>query len=316
MIVTHTSPDWDAITGVWLLDRYHKSGIMVDYVNTGNPDREALQEAFAVVDTGGAFDPDDLRFDHHQFKGARASETCATEQVFNFLRGGNHLELEYLRPLIDLVLAGDTGRAGAAESRQLGIHAQLSSFKASVRGQEDSDEMTMNFGFSILNALVSHLEAQAKAKAELAKKVVYKSDDGLIWAIKHGSIGSSFAAYEEGAVLVVFEGSSIEVADGTTYPIGVSRKGEATWPNVGGLIEGIAEQKLYQSDNDPMAQELDRWFCHPAGFFAGRGTPKSPVFAPIKVELVELAKAIDGAWTQLSEELDIPRSNPGTYHRL
>ena len=54
MIVTHTNPDMDAITGVWLLKRF--GGLEdepVKFVNTGNPDVEMLDKAVAVVDTGG-----------------------------------------------------------------------------------------------------------------------------------------------------------------------------------------------------------------------------------------------------------------------
>lgn len=50
MIVTHTSPDWDAIGSVWLLQRYGGLGAQpVAFVNTGAPDVALLAEAVALV---------------------------------------------------------------------------------------------------------------------------------------------------------------------------------------------------------------------------------------------------------------------------
>lgn len=43
-----------------------------------------------------------------------------------------------------------------------------------------------------------------------------------------------------------------------------------------------------------MRDELGRWFLHPGGFFAGRGT--APVFEPVDIDIVTLAQALDAAW--------------------
>ena len=81
-IVTHVSPDLDAIASAWLLLRYvpNFEGAKVVFVNTGNPDRAILAQADAVVDTGGAYNPYQYWYDHHQME--NPNETCAAMLVW------------------------------------------------------------------------------------------------------------------------------------------------------------------------------------------------------------------------------------------
>lgn len=292
MIVTHTNPDFDAVCGVWLLKRF--GGLEnepVEFVNTGNPDAEKLEKAAAVVDTGRKLDSVNWRFDHHHLPGQDANDTCAAMQVYQLLK--NFADIAHLEPLINLIFTGDTGRSEANASRELGLHAILSGYKAWFSEQNPdvrlSDEAILAYGFGLLDVLEVRLRKQVEARTELAEKTVYKSDDGLLWAIRHGSPGSSFAAYDEGARIVIFEGQPVEVEGGTTYPVGIMRAGEWQEPNVGELVERIAVSK-------PFANEIGKWFRHPAGFFAGRGTAKAPVFEPVEIDIAALAEAVDAMW--------------------
>jgi len=295
MIVTHINPDFDAITGVWLLKRFFVTfrDEPIVFVNTGNPDPDLLENASAVVDTGKLDLPLRWRFDHHHLPGNDANDTCATMQVFERMCE-LWIDIKHLKPLVDLIFAGDTGRSEANASRELGLHALLSGYKAWFSEQNPdtrlTDEAILAYGFGLLDTLEVRLRHQAKARAELEEKVVYKSDDGLVWAIRHGSQGSTFAAYEEGARVVVFEGEPVEVQGGTTFPVGIMRAGEWNEPHVGELAERVAVK--------PFSKEIGRWFRHNAGFFAGRGTPKAPVFEPVEIDIAALAEAIDAAWVR------------------
>lgn len=310
-IVTHQNPDWDAIASVWLLKRYGGETLAnepVTFVNTGNPDQETLRVAVAVVDTGKVFDPSNWRFDHHQLPGNEANDTCAAKQVYEYLGilwesyegpQASNARLDHLAPLVDLIFCGDTGRPQANFSRELGIHALLSSFKA--QEQRPSDEAILTYGFSLLDLLDGRLRHQAEARSELDQKVVYKSADNRLWAIRHGSISSTFAAYEQGATVVVFEGEPIKDNGAViSYPIGVMRQGEATSPNVGDLVQSILieanEDKVDLPQND--FEELESWFRHPAGFFAGRGTGKATDPRPVDVSLGNVARLVDKVWVR------------------
>jgi hypothetical protein len=294
-IVTHQNPDMDAIASVWLLQRFGGlEEVEVKFVNTGSPDLAILAEATAVADTGKEIDPNRLRFDHHQLAGQAANDTCAAMQIFEFLISQNPT-IEYLRPLVNLIFAGDTGRPEANQSRELGIHALLSGHKDffAERKQRAGDNDILDFGLMLLDTLALRQRNQATAQAKLAERVVYKSSDGLIWAIKHGSAGSSFAAFDQGARIVVFEGEPIEVEGGITYPIGLMRAGEWQEPDCGELVEVILADT---PTGTAMASELVRWFRHPAGFFSGRGTAKAPVFEPVTIDSADLARRIDFYW--------------------
>lgn len=293
-IVTHTSPDWDAIGGVWLLKRF---GGLADrdvvFVSTGNPDRGVLITADAVVDTGRVYNPNDLRFDHHQL-GRAASDTCATLQVFCHLTNGgdcNH-PLFYLNQIAALITAGDTGHKtdGADWSRIQGIHALLSAQKARRLG----DAELMEWGFGILDLLAESSKTRYAAQATLAAHTVYTSDDGLVVALHNAPQGVTFAAHEAGARLVVF---ASDMPDVPTYARGVMRAGEWQEPHCGNLIMRACEiLEYYDEHRGPIYAELCSWYRHEAGFFAGKGTAKAPCADPMDVDIVEIARAIDAAW--------------------
>lgn len=289
-IITHVAPDWDAIASVWLLKRH---GGMPDadvvFVNTGAPDEAVLNAATAVVDTGRILDPTRLRFDHHQLPGTEANACCATSLVFQWLKK-DATDLEYLAPMIDLIYAGDTGKPAANESRRIGIHALLSATRAQYR---PDDSRILGFGFDVLDRLAAHLRASAEARASLDAHTVYTSADGLIVALRDAPQGATFAAYEQGARLVVF-------ADYAKNAIGVMRGGEGADVHVGGLVSSLLNDYDCGLDDitPAMFDELCTWYRHQAGFFAGRGTDKAPSDKPIAVDLRTVAAAIDWAWAR------------------
>lgn len=308
-IVTHMNPDMDAIASAWLLKSFGGfQDAEIKFVNTGNPDYELINKAQAVVDTGKEYDVNFLHFDHHQLPSDQANNTCAAMQVYKYLLSIGK-PLDYLAPLIDLVFYGDTGRPEANQSREIGLHAIFSGWKAqyteSYPNERLPDAVILAYGMSLLDQLEVRLRKQAEARAELGEKTVYKSADGLVWAIRHGSQGSTFAAGDEGARIVVFEGEPLEVEGGLTFPVGIWRQGEWQEPYAGQLVEKCLEILDYElvsgvimtPDFEIRAkEELSRWFRHNAGFFAGRGTAKAPMLEPVEVDLRELAELIDSAW--------------------
>lgn len=292
MIVTHTSPDWDAIAAVWLLKRFGGlADAPVAFVNTGNPDRALLDAATAVVDTGREYDPARLRFDHHQMPGVEANGTCAADLVYAHVVDPQRV-YRYLDPLIDLILDGDTGRAGANPSRAVGIHALLSAQKA----RRLSDEALLDWGMEILDLLAERLKAQAEARASLAQHTVYRSADGLVRALFGAPQGATFAAFEDGARLVVFASETPE-----TVSCGVMRGGENQEPDCGALVRGLLHDGECEAPWAPRWDsaeylEMARWWCHPAGFFAGRGTQKAPDPTPLTASVARIAEALDRVW--------------------
>ena len=298
MIITHTSPDWDAITSCWLLQRH--GGLEeheVVFVNTGNPDRALLDAAAAVVDTGREYDVTRWRFDHHQLPGAEANATCAAHLVWRWLESRASIpSAEYdalmgIEDLIRLIFSGDTGRReyGADWSRSVGIHALLSAQKA----KRLSDADLLAYGYQILDDLAAHLLARRQARATLDAHTVYTSDDGMVRGLSGAPQGATFAAFEAGARLVVFHSEAP-----ATVSAGVMRGGEGDEPHCGALVKELLQDYdcNIPSVTPDVYDELTRWFRHPAGFFAGRGTAKAPDPRPLAVSVAEIAAAIDGVW--------------------
>lgn len=283
IIITHVSPDFDAIGAVWLLRRYlfRIDSVTVLFVHTGSPDRSALAQAAAVVDTGREYDPARLRFDHHQLPGAAANETCATLQVAQHLvLARPDIDFTPIWPLIDLIYAGDTGKPAANESRRIGVHALLSAYKTEVR----DDAAILGFGITLLDRLASHLEHADEARASLEAHTVYRSADGLLIALRDAPRAASYAEHEAGARLVVF-------ANYEQRAIGVLRGGEGVDVSCGDLVHLV-----WREADGALAAELVTWYRHEAGFFAGRGTEKAPSDMPIAVDVVDVARALDRAW--------------------
>ncbi len=291
-IITHTSPDFDATCFIWLMKKYAPGfeDAQIKFMSLNSIDQPALDAADSVGDMGSVYDPQRWRFDHHQFKGIASTGTCAAKMVWRQLMQLGQ-DLEHLKPLIDEIHCGDVGQTPA-----VGIHSQLFGWKSAAKeaGKLLADCEILDYGFHILDQQAFWLQKKAADKVELQKSVAWKSDDGLIWAI-YGGVGTSFASYEEGARIVVFEGKPIELADGTTtYPVGASRGPEWQEPHLGELVRNIVSG--IDATYVGIKTELTRWFCHNAGFFAGRGGPKAPDPEPLGVNLVEIAQAIHLAW--------------------
>jgi hypothetical protein len=225
-----------------------------------------------------------LRFDHHHLPGDAANATCATQQVFEWI--ALKQAVAYLAPIIDLIWAGDTGRDdhGADMSREVGLHALLAARKA----MGWTDDALIEWGCQELDLLAGRLNRQAEAAVELAEKCVWQSEDGKVVAIEHGEPRHSQAAFAAGATLIVFR-SDIPTENGTSYAIGIQRNQAAAFPHVGDVL---AVSKI------DVATQADKWFRHPAGFFAGRGTGKATRFDPVPDGLAveTVARAVDAAW--------------------
>lgn len=114
-----------------------------------------------MVDTGKVYDSQTLRFDHHQLPGDSANNISATLQVWYYLNTTPSCDdIVHLRPLVDLIFAGDTGRPDfyADGSREIGIHALLSGYKAHLRQDKiapspNVDYEILQFGFELLDLL-------------------------------------------------------------------------------------------------------------------------------------------------------------------
>jgi hypothetical protein len=196
-----------------------------------------------------------------------------------------------LKPLVDLIHAGDTAGALARQSAETGIHALLGAYKR----QAKTDADVLAWGCEQLDLLAASLRHRSDAKAKLEACLIYQSADNQVVGIVGGDGSVTYAAHEVyGSRLAVFANEQTLPDGSVTYAVGVSRLGgaEVTEPNVGDIVRHVLET----TQDEAMAHELGGWFRHPAGFFAGRGTATAPSTEPLVVQPLNLCAAIDAAW--------------------
>lgn len=287
-IISHSNPDFDAITYLWLMKRYAPEfrDAEINLMPFSQINDDLLGRADSVGDIGGQYYPAQWRFDHHHLPGSQSTDTCAAKMLWEYLL---YLEIDvaHLAPLIEIIHQGDLARTDP-----IGIHSIIWGAglqKNLITGQRLTDQEMITVGFELLDRVGSWLKHKAYLAVELNKKVIWKSDDNLIWAIRNGSASLNFAAYEAGSRIVVFEGETFETDEGTSYPVGASRAPEWQEPHLGELVDSVLP-------SSPVADEFALWFRHNDGFFTGRGSRKAPCYVLPKVDLIVLAVFFDMAW--------------------
>lgn len=297
-LVTHTSPDFDAIGSAWLLQRYgglaHAEVVFVSFADLSPA---VLGAAMAVLDIGGEHDPPRLRFDHHQ----HAALPSATKLVAIHLRGTG--AISHIALLIELIDDGDRWGASSADSRLRGIHALLDDFKRTE--PRPSDRAILDYGYSLLDALDRHLKRQAEALQKVRNALRWQSEDNLVVALEGADAMATEAAAEIGARLVVW--ASRNECEPPTYSMGCKRVGEGLPVHVGDVVQQAVDQFVSAAGARSIAPhiaraaatigaELSSWFRHPQGFVSMRGTSKAPRYDAPNVDVVTLAQAISEAW--------------------
>ncbi len=302
-IVTHVNPDWDALGASWLLSRFHPDtqNATLAFVSAKAPDEILLGAATAVVDVGLCLDPATLRFDHHQ---ENSDPTLsATGLVYKFLcdtgiaKKHSH-SLTHIESLVRLINDIDVGRRWPESefSFSLGIHGLLSAerFRLSqVVARETLFAETAKWAFGTLDLLSNKLAFERTQQIELQRKLVYCSEDRKFCAAR---AANAMAAFESGAHVALIQANPTYLPSGEiTYPITLSRAPGIASPSIPEVVASILEDGTINLSQE-MRKELTRWWQHPAGFYAGRGTTKAPCGDPIAIKLEDLAHIVDAAW--------------------
>lgn len=183
-LVTHIFPDLDAVTSLWLFDRY---------------DDDFTKANFEFVPAGSTFegkvvdsDPDIVhvdtglgRFDHHHTD----ERTCAAKLVFEYLLDSKKIkskDIPALERLTDLVIQIDQFEdffwpEAANDRYDLGLNSLLDYLKLS--GSLNDKELVYQ-GFSLLDALLAGLKFKVKAEEEIKEGIEFESYLGRSLAVE------------------------------------------------------------------------------------------------------------------------------------
>ena len=290
------SPDWDAITSVWLLKKYLSGWQEADvkfvpagqkYKNVepkvkkpGDDPVEKIDEDVVIhVDTG--LGP----LDHHQLEDSSVSAASLTWDYVQaqFREAHDNITAEHkeaVSRIVKVVVSIDHfgevfWHDAASDIYEFSLLGVLEGLKYEKPGQ---DLGYMKFGITSLNALTAEFENRIWAEGEIREKGV--------------KFNTSFG---EGIGFETLNDTVLKLAQKMGYTIVIRkdpRKGYVrikTLPDKAGK-KGIDLTNVYHqlSKMDPEAT----WFLHVSKKMLLNGTPKNPKMVPSKLTLKEIIKVL------------------------
>ena len=295
IVVTHMSPDWDAISSVWLIKKYLAGWqeAEVKFVPAGqrlvnkdlglkikDPIEKIGEDEVIHVDTG--LGP----LDHHQTQDTNVSAASRTWDYVQsqFRKAHDTMTSEHkeaISRIIKVIVDIDHFKEvywheAASDIYEFSLLGVLEGLKYEKQGQ---DLMYLKFGINCLNALTAEFENRIWAEHEIAEKgIKFETSQGR--GIGFETINDTVLklAQKMGYILVVRKDP---------------RKGYIrikTLPDQNGK-KGIELTNVYHqlSKMDPDAT----WFLHVSKKMLLNGTPKNPKMVPTKLSLREIIKVLE-----------------------
>ncbi|MCX7881158.1 MAG: chromate resistance protein [Patescibacteria group bacterium] len=271
-IVTHLSPDLDAVTACWLIKRFLPGW------------KQALIKFIPAGQTLNHQPPDDLsniihvdtglgRFDHHQTSDLNLS---ATKLVFLYLKKNHYLNHKIETPLerlVDLVTFIDHFQEvflpqPEADIYDLGLHQIIEGLK----NYQDDNQLIITV-FPLLDAVFLILKNKIRAEEEIK--------NGLVLKIKWGKALILETKNEEAVKLALKMGYSLVIRqDPEKKYLRIKTPPKKNY-NLTLLYQELKKK-------DPQAS----WFLHISNHMLLNGSSKNPHLKPTKLSLSEVIKII------------------------
>lgn len=302
IVVTHQSPDLDAIVSVWLLKRFLAdwqeakiefvpagSKLPGNYKSTGDAIEILENNEVIHVDTGLG------KLDHHQIQD---NSVCAASLTYEYVKGTerngittNEIKQEAIEKIVNLTIDEDHFQEVyyekcVQEMYDFSFAKLIDGYK--LQNPQDS-EGCMEFGMKSLDILLQFLENKAWAISEIQEKSVEFE-----------------TRYGKGLGIETINDAVLEVAQGMGYEITVRRD-----PNHG-FIRIKARPKRRQSsefivqgaekkdtvDLTGVFEELRKmdpdasWYLHVSKKMLLNGSSKNPNVTSSKLSLSEVIKVL------------------------
>ena len=298
IIVTHTSPDWDAITSTWLLKKYLSGwqDAEVRFVPAGNrlsgqpehkdtkhkgenPIEKVGNDEIIHVDTGL------LPLDHHQIQDVNVS---AASLVWDYVREqishAGHLTAEHdeaVSRIVKIVVDTDHFKEvfwpdAAADRYEFSFLGLLDGMKLIRPGQ---DKEFMDFGILCLNAMTAQFENRIWAEREIDQK-------GIKFETKFGP-GIGFDTIND---------TVLKLSQKMGYVVVIRkdpRKGYVRIKTLPGNEKGKGADLTLAYEELRMIDPDATWFLHISKKMLLNGSPKNPKMRPTKLKLKEIIKVVE-----------------------
>ncbi len=303
IIVTHTSPDWDAIGSVWLLKKYLAGWdqAQVRFVPAGegignqelriklarqlagnqggDPVEKMGQDEVLHVDTG--LGP----LDHHQ---TSDNNVCGMSLTWDYVvseleKNGHKFTPEHLEAITRIVkIIVNIDHFGevywsdpAADYHEFSLLGLLDGIKLLKQNQDD---YYVEFGINCLNAMAVNFENRIWAEKEIDRAPQFQTRYGT--GIGFETINDTVLklAQKKGFVITVRKDPRKGYVRIKTLP--------ATADNKGADLT-LAYEQLKKIDPDAT------WFLHVSKKMLLNGTPKNPKMRPTKLSLSDIIKVLE-----------------------
>lgn len=273
IIVTHFSPDLDAITSCWLIKRFLPGwqNALIKFVPAGstlenkNPDENP---DIIHVDTGMG------RFDHHQ----TTENTCAAILVYQYLKKKKLFKKNYeeaLERLVNQVNIFDHFGEINFENPDADYFEFLipSIIDSGLKNLFKNDEEMTSYIFLILDGLLNMFLKKIQAEKDIKNGFVFKSKWGETLVLSSKNEDTLKLALKKGFKLV-------------------ARKD----PEKGNIrIKTPPDKKYHLRPLYQKIVEVDKkatWFLHVSGNMLLNGSSKNPKYNPSKLSLNQLIDII------------------------
>lgn len=297
IIVTHMSPDWDAIGSVWLIKKYlsgwqdakiqfvpagqrlgnQESGIR----NQGNNPIETIGEDEVIhVDTGLGL------LDHHQTRDVNVSAASLTWDYVQKQKetAGNKLTLEHteaISRIVKFIVDTDHFKEVFWKDADLDYHefsllGLLEGMKLKKPGQ---DGEYVNFGIDCLDFMVHTFENRIWAEKEIKEK-------GREFKTKYGP-GMGFETLNDTVLKLSQKKGFVLVVRKDPRKAYVRIKALPATQKNKGIDLTLAYEQLKKIDPDAT------WFLHVSKKMLLNGTPKNPKMRPTKLSLADIIKVLE-----------------------
>ncbi len=303
IVVTHNSPDWDAITSVWLIKRLLAGWeeAAVQFVPAGeriknsefrihNSELEDQIEKIGQnevihVDTG--LGP----LDHHQTDDKNTSAASLTwEHVKSFITGGTKWEekSDAIGRIVKIVVDVDHFKEVFWENPMADYHefSLLSLLDGLKLQKPDEDLYYVDFGMSCLDAIMHAFENRIWAEKEIAEK-------GKKFKTKWGK-GIGFETINDAV---------IKLAQKMGYVVVIRKDPRKGYVRVKARPSSIqnSESRIKNQDiNLTLVYEKLRkmdpeatWFLHVSKKMLLNGTVKNPKMKPTSLSLEQIIKVLE-----------------------
>lgn len=274
ILVTHMSPDLDALASVWLIKRFIPGwqDAEIKFVPAGKTLNDLPPDDNPEIihtDTGLG------KFDHHQSD----AKTCATEKVLNYLKEKNFIKQKLLHPL------------------EILVEHTLEDDHFSIVNYPEADNYRYDF---LLYNLIDGLKITLGEDKKLAEQV-FTLLDGILEKLKNRVIADS--EVKKGLEFQSYLGKSFAIESKNDEILALAQKigyklvvrKDPSHGNIRIKCPPVDEFDLTPIYNKILKVDtVGSWFFHSSKHMLLNGSPKRPDQTPSPLSLTRLIELIKG----------------------